>query len=756
MAAYERRKRICRRRDCKGDLQNPSFLFVWRARHPLLQWGVTLATAPSTASATAAPRPATSRREDDALLRGAGCYVHDVVLDGALHLVFVRSAHAHARVLGLDTTAALAADGVVAVLDAEALGITGHSMPSPNPLLPIDATGPAQPLMASGTLHHLGQPVAIVTARSRIAAQRAADLVEVQAEPLEAIADFAEGAPASTQVRFAQAGAEAAPAHSVHATLQCPRVLAMSMEPRACQAQWDEATQSLTVWLGTQTPSRAQADIAAAMGVGAGQVRVISPDVGGAFGAKASVSPEDILVALAARHLKAPVRWTASRSEEFIAGMHGRGSQLEGTLALDAKGRFLHLQATLRFTLGAWLPYSAVVPLRNAARILPGPYAVPGIDIAGQAARSNAAPVTIYRGAGRPEAALLMETLVDKAARAAGIDPVDLRRRNLISAAQMPLTTPTAEVLDSGDYPALLDTACARFGYDEERAAQARRRAAGARVGIGIALYIEPCGQGAESARVTLHTDGRVTVASGAPAQGQGHGSTFAQIAAQALGCAPELVEVLMGDTALCPPGTGALASRSTAIGGSAIVQACREVLARRAAGEALPLQAETRFSSAEAWSAGCVIARIAIDRDTGEPTVERIVWADDAGHIVNPVLAHGQLVGGAAQGLGQALMEQLVYDGSGQLLTGSLMDYAVPRATDMPPIEIVSLHTPSPLNLLGAKGVGEAGCIGLPAALMNAARDALAPFGEADLQFPLRAEQLWRAMQSTPEATTP
>ncbi len=216
-----------------------------------------------------------------------------------------------------------------------------------------------------------------------------------------------------------------------------------------------------------------------------------------------------------------------------------------------------------------------------------------------------------------------------------------------------------------------------------------------------------------------------------------------------------------MGDTALCPPGTGALASRSTAIGGSAIVQACREALARRAAGEVLPLQVDARFTSAEAWSAGCVIARMAIDTETGEPTVERIVWADDAGHIVNPVLAHGQLVGGAAQGLGQALMEQLVYDESGQLLTGSLMDYAVPRATDMPPIEITSLHTRSPLNLLGAKGVGEAGCIGLPAALMNAARDAIFHFGdfgdsgEPELQFPLRAEQLWRAIQNPSRGTT-
>jgi carbon-monoxide dehydrogenase large subunit len=344
-----------------------------------------------------------------------------------------------------------------------------------------------------------------------------------------------------------------------------------------------------------------------------------------------------------------------------------------------------------------------------------------------------------------------METLVDEAARATGIDPVELRRRNLIPASAMPYRTPTGETLDSGDYLLALERACERFGYAAERAQQQARRDAGALLGIGVALYIEPCGQGWESARVTLHPDGQATVASGAPAQGQGHASTWALIAAEALGCAAEQVTVVLGDTARCPPGTGALASRSTAIGGSAIVQACREARSRQQAGEALPLTVDTRYTAAETWSYGCVIARVAIDCDTGHLQVERLVWVDDAGRILHPLLAHGQLVGGAAQGLGQALMEQMVYDPSGQLVTGSLMDYAVPRAADMPPIEITSLHTPSPNNLLGAKGVGEAGCIGVPAALMNAARDALQPLGAPALQLPLTAEQLWRALSSLP-----
>ncbi|MFM8548710.1 MAG: xanthine dehydrogenase family protein molybdopterin-binding subunit, partial [Betaproteobacteria bacterium] len=298
------------------------------------------------------------------------------------------------------------------------------------------------------------------------------------------------------------------------------------------------------------------------------------------------------------------------------------------------------------------------------------------------------------------------------------------------------------------DYPALLERAARLFAYDGARHEQTRRRSAGELVGIGIALYVEPCGQGWEAARVTLHADGRAEVASGAPAQGQGHLTTFARIAADELGCDPSLVEVSCGDTAMCPDGVGALASRSTAIGGSAIVAACREAMAARAAGAAFAVVVEQRFTAQESWASGCVICSACIDPETGMVTIERIVWVDDAGRVVHPELAHGQLMGGLAQGLGQALMEQIVYDAGGQLLTGSLMDYAVPRAGDIPPVIMESLSNPSPHNLLGAKGVGEAGCIGVPAAIMNAARDALSPLGEIDLQFPLTPPRVWRALR--------
>lgn len=696
---------------------------------------------------TKPPPAAAVRREDDALLRGRGCFVRDVPLpEGTLHLAFARSAHAHGRIRSLDLEAARQAPGVVAVLTARELG--AHTLPEPNRLLADMEGQPAVPLLAGAHVLYLGQPVAIVAARDAASARRAADRVELDVEALPAWSDFDADAPVAARVQYHHGSAdEAAGGTRVHAALHSPRVLAMAMEPRACVAHWDASSETLTAWLGTQTPTRAQADLAQTLGIAVEQVRVVTPDVGGAFGSKASVSAEDLLTGLVAQHLRASVRWVASRSEDFVAGMHGRGSRLDGGLTLDAAGRFLALSASLHFTLGASLAYSAVVPMRNAARILPGPYRVARLEVTGQASRSHAAPVTIYRGAGRPEAALLMETLVERAARAAGIDPVALRRRNLIPATAMPCATPTGELLDSGDYAAALDLACARFGYEAARATQQRRRAAGELVGMGVALYIEPCGQGFESARVTLQADGRATVASGSPSQGQGHATTWAQIAATELACRPDQVEVLLGDTATCPPGTGALASRSTAIGGSAIVQACRAALQRLREGATLPITAEARFQSAEAWSYGCVIAQMRIDRETGTPRVEHVVWADDAGRIVNPVLAHGQLVGGAAQGLGQALMERLVYDAGGQLLTGSLMDYAVPRATDMPALEIHSLHTPSPHNLLGAKGVGEAGCIGLPAALLNAAQDALREFGEPDLQLPLRAETLWRVI---------
>ena len=692
-------------------------------------------------------------RDDETLIRGLGFYVQDAAPDQALHVAFVRSDHAHAQVLEVDASAALDLPGVVAVWQAS--DVTGVVTPGVNPLWPPLQDMP-MPLLAGPLVEHVGQAVAMVLAQDAATAQEAALLVQVSLEALPTGVADDPGASLVHQVAHThgQVGGEVAVVARVD--LSVPRLLAMAMEPRACVAQWHAQEERLHIWLGSQSPARAQADIARALGLALNQVHLISPDVGGAFGSKASLSPEDILVALAAHRLRTTVQWKASRSEEFLSGQHGRAARLQGQLAVDAQGRFLSLQAQLQYTLGAWLPYSALVPMRNAARILPGPYRVDRCDITGQSRRSHTAPVGIYRGAGRPEAALLMETLIDQAARQGGLDPVQLRLRNLIDASAMPYRTPTGETLDSGDFPQLLRLACERFGYDQERERQRQRRAQGEWVGLGVALYVEPCGQGWESARVTWHADGRVSVASGSPDQGQGHALTFGHIAASTLGVPFAQVQVLMGDTDLCPPGTGALASRSTAIGGSAVLQACQSLRDQRAQGLPLPLTAEARFESQEAWASGCVMVRMSVDAATGQPRIERLLWVDDAGLSLQPDLVRDQLIGGAAQGIGQALMEQMVYDSEGQLLTGSLMDYAVPRADDMPPIELHSLHTPSPLNPLGAKGVGEAGCIGVPAAIMNAARDALSPLGEVDLQLPLRAEQLWFALQAATPGDTP
>ena len=698
------------------------------------------------APATAALR-GLARMEDERLLVGKGQYVHDLEVPGMLHACFVRSMYACATSLRVDSSAALAVDGVVAVIDGEQLAAC--RMPAINALLPGVRYQPA-PLMAHESITYVGQPIALVLASSLRIAQWAAEQVMVDCEPQAAQVDSSEGLPTAVSVQY-QSG-EAVEVQSVAHTVQVeqtqPRLIAMSLEPRGALAKWQADTASLTLWLPTQTPSRARRDVAQLLDLPLDKVRVITPDVGGAFGAKASVSPEDLVVAWAARSLQASIKWVASRSDEFTSGMHGRGAHLAGSLALGSAGEFLALDTQLRFPLGAWLPYSAMAPLRKAARILPGPYRVKRVGISGTAHQANTSAVNIYRGAGRPEAALLMERLVERAARACGLDPVELRLRNLIAAQDMPYKTPTGETLDAGDYAAALQQACDKFGYTQAREAQMQRRAAGETLGIGLAFYIEPCGQGWESARVTLQADSTVLVHSGSSSQGQGHETTFATIAAEALGCSAEQVTVFQGDTAICPEGIGALASRSIAIGGSAIVQAARQIIARRDAGEALPLSAEVAYTAAaEAWSYGCVMAQMAIDRDTGKPTIERIVWADDAGRIISPQLAKGQLLGGMAQGLGQALLERIVYDEDGQLQTGSLMDYAVPRADDMPPVELLSLHLPTRANLLGAKGVGEAGCIGVPAALLNAAADALSPWGEPELDFPLTSERLWRAM---------
>jgi len=736
------------------------------------------------------------RVEDAALVAGRGTFAGDVAAPGCLHAAFLRSPHARAAIAALDARAAEASPGVAAVFTGRDVAALGDL-----PVNPLVETlrPPRFPVLARGAVAAVGQPVAAVIAETPDAALDAAERIEVDYEPAAPVLDPGDGDPAAAQswragdVEAAFAAADAVVAVSIrHA-----RLAPLTLEPRAVLAVWDDAARALTVWLSTQTPHRARADLAAILGLAPGTLRVIAPDVGGAFGMKASLFPEEVLAVWAAARLRRPVRWTATRAEDFAAATHGRGAALAGELALARDGTMLGLRARVEAPLGHWLPFSAAVPARNAGRVLPGPYAVPALAIEARGHVCNTAPVGIYRGAGRPEAALLMERLADEAARVLDLDPAALRRRNLVAADRFPYATPTGETFDSGDYAALLDQACALAGYDALRAEQAERRQEGDLFGVGVAVYVEPTGQGLERAHLRLEPDGTIMAATGTSAQGQGRETAFAQIVADRLALPPEAIRVVHGDTATTPPGIGALASRSTPIGGGALALAAddlrrqarevaagllqagpdtvtlgadgfsagpaaaqlswAELAAHRARSGAPALEARHTFETpGEAWGCGAAIAAVAIDRETGMPTIERLAWVDDAGTVVNPLLVEGQLVGGIAQGIGEALMERIVYDGDGQLLTGSLMDYAVPRAADMPAIDFGRMATPSPMNPLGAKGVGEAGTIGAPPAIVGAVLDALRPLGIRHIDMPLTGERIWRAINEAAKATRP
>jgi carbon-monoxide dehydrogenase large subunit len=709
----------------------------------------------------AAPSPISARqekqgrREDAALLQGRGRFVGDLAPEGVLQALFVRSPYAHARIARIDVTAAAASAGVAAVLTAA--DFAGVRLPQVNSLVPGIRLVEGDVLSVTH-VRAVGEPVALVVAAEIAQAETAAALLEVEFEDLAPVLPFGDGAVTSqgqdalvAQLDFAAGSLPRVPPTAT-AAIEMPRVSPAPMEPRAALVEWDARDGRMTAWLSTQTPSRAREDLALCLGLPLENVRVVAPDVGGAFGGKASIFPEDLLVAHAARRLGRPVRWQSTRSEDLQYGTHGRGSRSRGSIWIDAARKVVAVETAFEFSLGHWLPYSAGAPLRNAHRIVPGPYRVEHQRALAQAAMSNTAAVNIYRGAGRPEAAVLMERLVDAAAAAAGIDPLELRMRSVWPRDALPATLPNGSVLDRCDLPGLLAQAADAFQYAVRRAEQARRRAAGEWVGIGIGLYVEPCGSGWESARITCTAPGRYTLMTGATSQGQGRETAYSIIAAEALGCDAAQVDVIHGDTAACPAGIGALASRSTAIGGSAVLQAAKQLRAELAAGAALPRTVDVvHHASEEAWASGCVMCHVTIDADTGELAIEHLEWVDDAGRVIDPVLVRGQMMGGMAQGIGQVLMERIVYDEQGQLVTGSFMDYAMPRADDMPrSVRFHSRATPSAANPLGAKGVGEAGCIGVPAALLNAAYDALGNRAGLQLDFPLTPDKLWRALRVT------
>jgi carbon-monoxide dehydrogenase large subunit len=587
-------------------------------------------------------------------------------------------------------------------------------------------------------------------------------------------------------------GAFAGAARIVELAVRQNLLAGVPLETRGALASWDELTGALTLWTSTQAPFRIRSEVARMLGLDEARVRVIAPDVGGGFGVKGGPYREEPLVAWLARRLRRPVKWIATRQEDLVSTQHSRGAASIGALALEADGRIRGLRARIAAPLGAYLSFSASTNPRNHARCLPGAYTIRDVDIQVTGALTTTPPVGAYRGAGRPEAAFLIERLVDEAARALGLDPADIRRRNLIPSGAFPYTTATGQVYDSGTYAEALERALAVADYDGLRRAQVERQSRGELVGIGISTYVEPAALGWESGVVRMERTGAVTAITGSSPHGQGHETTFAQVVAEHLGVEPAVVTVRHGDTAGAPQGSGTAGSRSTALGGGALVLAARDVrdkgrrlaasrleaavedvvavpggfhvvgaphrtvawrsvadLAYRMgalpAGEEPGLEA-TRFfeASGEVWSSGAFVVALRVERETGVIVPERIVWVDDAGTIVNPLLADGQLEGSLAQAWGQIAMEAVTFDPEGHLLTGTLMDYAIPRADEVPVAEILHLHTPSPLNPLGAKGLGEAGTIGLPPAVVNAVVDALAPLGVRHLDMPLTPASVW------------
>ncbi|HET9489953.1 MAG TPA: xanthine dehydrogenase family protein molybdopterin-binding subunit [Methylomirabilota bacterium] len=748
------------------------------------------------------------RVEDRPLLTGAGRYTDDVRLPGILHVHFLRSPHAHATIARLDVAAARSAPGVVEVATGDQ--VRDLRPLSVNPLFPNMKIA-RRPLLVSDVVRAVGEPVAAVVAETAAQARDAAELVAVEWEPRPAVVDPPDAARADAPVLHPALGGNRAFTHAWRVgdvagefaraaqtatlTVRQPRLSAVAMEPRAVLAVYDPHLDELTVWSSSQAPFRVRSEIATCLAFNESRIRVIAPDVGGGFGVKGSPYAEDVLVAWLARRLHRPVKWMATRGEDLAVTHHGRGADAEGELAVDAQGRILGVRARIVFALGSEIVFSGAVPASNHGRTLPGAYVVPAVDIETGAAYTTTMSTGPYRGAGRPEGIFLMERLLDEAARALTLDPAEIRRRNFIPADAFPYRTPTGCIYDSGDYLVAFEQALKLAEYERLREQQRAARQRGEVVGVGLAAYVEPAAQGWESGSVRVERTGTVTIVTGSSPHGQGHETTWAQIAADVLGVEPEDVVVRHGDTRGAPVGFGTFGSRSTALGGSAVFRAATEVRekgrriaanvleaspadvvtvpggfqvtgapakkvtwarvadaayrgAHLAPGDEPGLDATAFFKAdAETWSFGTAVVSVAIDRDTGQVRLTRLVWVDDAGTIVNPLLAEGQLHGGYAQGAGQALLEGIVYDGEGQLLTATLMDYAVPRLGDFPEPELGKSVTPTPRNPLGVKGLGEAGCIAVPPAIVNAVVDALAPFGCRHLDMPLTAHKVWRVL---------
>ncbi len=760
------------------------------------------------------------RREDPRLLSGRGRYVDDLHPPGCLHAAVLRSPHAHARIRGVRSERARALPGVVGCFTLADLQDVLRPLPvagSPPP--PLQARvgfrlkTAVQLALAGDRVRHVGEPVAVVVATDPYVAQDALDLIDVDYEPLPPVVDadsaVAPGAPllhaewgdnvgVAFEVRIGDpAGALAAAASRVRARFHVPRYAGMPLEPRGILVEPAGRGDGLTVWASTQVPHWLQRTLCETLDLPAHRVRVIAPEVGGGFGTKTTIYPEDVLVPVIAARLGRPVKWIESRREHLASATHSREQLHDAELGATRDGVIVAFQDRFLLDLGAYNPWGIVQPYNTIAHIL-GPYRIRNAAFEGRAVVTNKTPHAPYRGAGRPEAVFVMDRLLDLLAREVRLDPAELRRRNLVRPDEMPYDVGMLYrdgnplVFDGGDFPDGLERALRAADYDAVRAAQAELRGRGIYRGIGISAYVEGTGVGPyEGATVRLDASGKVVVATGACSQGQGHETVYAQIAADALGVELADVAVIGGDTDAIPFGIGTFASRSTVLAGNAVHAsgtAVRAKLVRAAArlleaaeadlvveggrvsvrgspGRAITFAGIVRASLPTFQAPGAVepdfeattyqgvptvtyasavhVAVVDVDPDTGRVRLVRYVVAHDCGRVINPMLVDGQIHGGVAQGVGGGLGEEIVYDAGGQLLTGSLMDYAMPRADELPFIETVHLEHPSPRNPLGVKGVGEGGAISPPAALANAIEDALAPFGVRITEGPVTAARI-------------
>lgn len=757
------------------------------------------------------------RVEDVRFVQGAGRYVGDIDRPHQSYAWFLRSPHAHAKIAGIDASAAAAAPGVLGVFTYQDLAADGVG-PIPN-LIPLQNTDgtllkqPPRPALADGRVRHVGDPVAVVVAESIDAAKDASELIAVDYDDLPAVTETAQAlARGAAQVwdlapgnlcfdwdKGDRAAVEAAlkrAARVVTLDLVNNRVSANPMETRGAIGEYDMVGDRYVLTTSSQGGHGLRRSLTNGPFEGPeGRFRVITPDVGGGFGMKIFLYPEQVVVLWAARKLGRPVKWISERGEGLLSDDHGRDHVSRAELALDADNKILGLKVSTVANLGAYLSnFAAFVATDAGVRMLSGVYDIPAVHVSVKGVFTNTVPVDAYRGAGRPEAIYLVERVIDAAARELGLDPAELRRINYVPAAKMPYPTALGLVFDSGDFASVTAAALQRAdraGFEKRRKAS---RARGKLRGFGIGYYVEVCGGGPdERAHIRVEPSGSISLMIGSQNNGQGHETAYAQLIEEKLGVPFGNIRVIQGDTDAVGFGRGTGGSRALAVGGSAVVVASDKIIAKArklAAHKLEAAEADLEFKDGvftiagtdraiafldvarAAWNAaelppdlepgleemafyqpkastfpnGCHVCEVEIDIDTGTPRIDRYTVVDDFGNLINPMLVEGQVHGGIAQGLGQALIEQAVYDpDSGQLVTGSFMDYGMPRAGDLPDIAFSTQNIPCATNPLGIKGAGEAGCIGAPPAIINAIVDALAEYGVRHVDMPATPEKLWR-----------